>query len=214
LRSVAECGDVIEMQVRDLFYNCAYTIQYETIGEDVNYAFVENGDELQIYFQASNSFLDWIFNFLFPKKMYGLFKVHRGFLRCYLQVRNIILDKVYNNNYKNIIVIGYSHGSAICQLAHQDLVYHFPSMNIQSYAFESPRCLKVPKKLRFYWNTMTRIVDGTDLITHLPPKLFGFDDLGKQLNILGDTKLVDKKIPKCIKYHYPQVVLDGLEKLG
>jgi len=200
------------MKLYNLFYKCAYTIEYETIGEDVNYAFEERNDTLYIFFQGSNSITDWIFNFLFTKKIYKQFRVHRGFYRAYSQVRDVLLDKIYNGNYESIVVVGYSHGASLCQLAVEDIKYHFPNMKLLGYAFESPRCLKVPRKLRYYWKDLTMIRNGCDLITHLPPKIFGFNDLGKCLKIKGNTKLVKKRVPKCIKYHYPQCVLDGLEK--
>ena len=44
-----------EKRLSELFYNCAYTIQYQQAGDSVNYAFVEEGDTLYIYFEGSNS---------------------------------------------------------------------------------------------------------------------------------------------------------------
>lgn len=202
------------MKLSKLFSNCAYGIPYEQAGDSVNYAFVEDRDILYIYFQGSNSITDWVRNFLFTKKVFDEFKVHRGFLDAYMEVRNILLDKAYEKKYSAIIVVGYSHGGALCQLALEDLVYHFPDMqdSIYGYAFESPRCIKAKKKYRSRWKNLTVIRDGNDLVTHCPPKIFGYNDLGTMLHIKGDTKLVTNKCPKCIKYHYPQVVLDGLKK--
>ena len=202
------------MKLSKLFSNCAYDIPYEQAGDSVNYAFVEDHDILYIYFQGSNSITDWVRNFLFTKKVFDEFKVHRGFLDAYMEVRNIILDKAYEKKYSAIIVVGYSHGGALCQLALEDLAYHFPDMqdSIFGYAFESPRCIKAKKKYRSRWKNLTVIRDGSDLVTHCPPKIFGYNDLGTMLHIKGDTKLVTNKCPKCIKYHYPQVVLDGLKK--
>lgn len=200
------------MELIELFRNCAYNIKYQTVGNDVNYAFVEEGEELYIYFECSGSMEDWRKNFDFCHKAYGLFKVHRGFYTAYYEVREIILDKLYSKIYKKVTVVGYSHGSAIATICHQDIRYHFPKLELQTFAFESPRCLKVPKKLRYYWAGLVRIVNGNDLITHLPPKLFGFDDLGSVVKIKGDTKLVKNRMPKCIKYHYQVCVEDGLEK--
>jgi len=198
----------------ELFKTCL-DIPYECVGVDVNYAFKEcdKGKTLQIYFQCSNSRADWFANFFFPKKAYGLFKVHRGFYECYYQCRNIILDKVYSKDYEEVIIVGYSHGSALVQLALQDIVWHFPNLKVEAYAFESPRCLKVPKRYRYYWDNLTRIEDNWDLVCHVPPKIFGFDDLGKLIKINGNTNLIKKHIPKCIKSHYPQVVINGLEKI-
>lgn len=39
----------------ELFDNCAYKVVYTQVGDSVNYAFVEEGDTLYIYFQGSNS---------------------------------------------------------------------------------------------------------------------------------------------------------------
>lgn len=199
--------------MKNLFYKCAYEIEYETVGDDVNYAFVEEKDTLYIYFQASSSLTDWVLNFLFKKKLYGMFKVHRGFLHAYSQVRNIVLDKVYSKKYKSVVIVGYSHGGSLTQLALEDIVFHFPNINAYAYAFESPRCLKVPKSKRYLWANLKTIRNNNDLITHLPPKLFGFDDLGTMIKISGDTELVKNRMPKCIKSHYPDCVLDGLHKL-
>lgn len=198
------------INMKRLFYNCAYGVEYKQIGDSVNYAFVEQENTLYIYFQGSNSVSDWVFNFLFAKKVYGLFKVHRGFLHCYQQVRSLMLDKAYSKNYDEIVVVGYSHGGALCQLALQDLVYHFPNISVKGFAFESPRCLKVPKKYRYMWDNLRVIRTNNDLITHLPPKIFGFSDLGTMIKVKGDTSLVKGNLPKCIKSHFPQVVYNAL----
>ena len=200
------------MNLLKLFEDCAYNIHYEEVGKKVNYQFVEEEDTLYIYFQCSNGIIDWIRNFLFKKKVYGEFKVHRGFLSAYNEVRDIILDKVYSKIYKHVIIVGYSHGGALCTLAVEDIAYHFPQLDVKGYAFESPRCVSAKKELRERWKDLIVIRNGSDLITHLPPKLFGFCDLGKMTKIKGDASLVKKHIPKCIKYHYPEVVIDGLQK--
>lgn len=202
--------------LKDLFFNCAYEIKYEEVGDSVNYAFVELADNsLEIYFQCTNSKIDWIRNFMFKKKVYGEFKVHRGFLECYNSVRNIVLDKVYSKKYNEIKIIGYSHGGALCQLCLEDLVYHFPEMkeHIYGYAFESPRCISVKKSLRNRWENLFCTRVNNDLVTHVPPKLFGYNDLGSMIKLIGDTSLVRNNYPKCIKSHYPQVVIKALSDM-
>lgn len=55
--------------------------------------------------------------------------------------------------------------------------------------------------------------DGSDIVTHCPPKIFGYCHVGNIIKIKGDSSLVNKwYMPKCIKYHFPQVVYDGLLK--
>lgn len=207
--------------LKELFYKCAYREYYKQIGDSVNYAFDEDTSTktLSIYFQGSNSISDWVRNFLFTKDCYGLFKAHKGFLMAYREARNLILDKVYEQDDKGdykwlkINIIGYSHGGALCQLALQDIYYHRPDIKdcILGYAFETPRALKVKKQFRFFWNNLITIRNNNDLITHLPPKIVGYTDLGTMIKVNGDTSLVENKQPKCIKSHYPQCVLDGLK---
>lgn len=194
-------------------FNACLSIKYEEVGDGVNYAFVEFSDTLYIFFEASRQPIDWKMNFDFKHKLYKMFKVHRGFLKCYSQVRNIILDKIYNNDYDKIIVVGYSHGASLCTLAIEDINYHFSNKEIVGYAFESPRAIKCKKKYKYLWDNLTIIRCNQDLVTHLPPKLFGYSDVGHMLKIKGNTKLVKGWwIPKCIKSHYPDVVYDGLKK--
>jgi len=74
----------METSLSKLFFDCAHTVKYSTVGNDVNYAFVEESKTLYIYFQGSSSVTDWIRNFLFGKRPYKdmkiPYKVHRGFL--------------------------------------------------------------------------------------------------------------------------------------
>lgn len=48
------------MKMSELFHKCAYDIVYQTVGDDVNYAFEEDlkTHTLTIYFQGSNSVVD------------------------------------------------------------------------------------------------------------------------------------------------------------
>ena len=196
-----------------LFQICAYEGNWQSVN-NVEYKFISKNDTLFIFFMGSYQVSDWFLNFFFAKKIYKKYKVHRGFYYAYSQVRDIILDKVYEkfNQDLKVVVVGYSHGSALSQIAHEDLVYHFPNLDIKTYAFESPRAFKVKKKYKSIWKNMYVIEDNWDLVAHLPPKLFGFDDLGHKLQIRGDISLVKNNLPNCIKSHYPQCVLDGLVK--
>lgn len=198
--------------LKELFYKCAYDGDWQVAGKDTDYKFIEENDTLYIFYKGSDSDYDWRMNFTFTQKVYKMFRVHKGFFKEYSDVRNIILDKCYSKDYKKIIFVGYSLGGAICTLCLEDLNYHFKDKEIYGYAFESPRSLKVPKKYRYLWKNLFRIKNNEDLITHLPPKIFGYNDLGKEIKIKGDTSLVKNHLPKCIKSHYPNVVYDGLIK--
>lgn len=208
--------------LKELFSNCAWNIVYQEIGNGVNYAFVEDGDKLTIYFEGSRQKIDWWRNFLFTQKVYKMFRVHRGFYEAYSEVRDVLINKVMEYSLTNkrfrwqeIVVVGYSHGGGICQIAFEDIAYHRSDIinNIKGYAFESPRCLKVPRKYRDSWNGLLVIRTNQDLVCRLPPRIFGYRHQGKMLKIKGDTSLVENKwLPKCIKSHYPQVVYQALKE--
>ena len=86
------------MKQSELFYNCAYTVPYQQIGDSVNYAFIEEGNTLYIYFQGSNSITDWVRNFMFPAKPYKdmeiSYRVHRGFLAAWKTVEDLVIEKI------------------------------------------------------------------------------------------------------------------------
>ena len=226
------------MKLSKLFENCAYNIPYQQVGDGVSYAFVESGKTLYIYFQGSHEISDWVRNFLFPVKPYKdmviPYKVHRGFLEAWKEVEDIIINKITETDssstskdshtavtykWQHIIVVGYSHGAALAGLCYECCWYHRPDLRkdyLKGYGFESPRFYggwKVKDELKERWENFMVIRTNNDLVTHCPPAFLGFCHVGKLLKVNGDTSLVDKKwVPKCIKSHYPQVVLDALKK--
>ena len=89
-------------KLSELFHKCAYDVDYKQVGDSVNYAFVEEGSHLYIYFQGSNSITDWVRNFMFPAKPYKdmeiPYRVHRGFLAAWKTVEDIIIKKIFTNS--------------------------------------------------------------------------------------------------------------------
>ena len=233
------------MKLSELFENCAYKISYEQTGHGVSYAFVEDKDILYIYFQGSSEVMDWFRNFLFPAKPYKdmaiPYRVHRGFLAAWKEVEDIVIAKITERGknvhikpdmngefhyireeeykWKQIFVIGYSHGAALAGLCHECVWYHRPDLRengLEGFGFESPRfygCWFVKKSLKERWAKFTVIRTNNDLVTHCPPWILGFCHVGNMMKVKGDVNLVEnKKLPRCIKSHFPQVVLDGLKK--
>lgn len=224
-----------------LFAECAWEIPFNIVGDSVNYAFVEEGDTLYIYFQGSNSITDWVRNFLFGKKPYKdmavPYKVHRGFLAAWKTVEDIIINKVTEKQkeevlnkrtggvhlkevfkWKHIVIAGYSHGGALAGFCHECVWYYRPDLrenNLEGYGFEAPRFyagFKVKKQLKERWEKFTVIRTNNDIVTHCPPVIFGYTHVGSLLKVKGDKKLVSDKVPGCVKSHYPQVVYDALVK--
>lgn len=215
-------------KVSELFANCAWRVPYETIGKDVNYAFVEKGTTLYIYFQGSKgldkkgAFWDWYRNFaFFPKwrrpykDMKTPYKVHGGFLDAWKEVEDIVIAKIQEKvddefKWKEIIVVGYSHGGALsglcfecCQFWRHDL--HEKDL-IHGYGFESPRFFhgyKIPKKLQNRWKNYYVFRDKKDIVTHCPPWLFKFHHVGTLIKLEG-------KSAGLIKDHFPSNVYNAL----
>ena len=122
------------MDLVDLFVNCAYKVKYEECGEKVNYAFVEDGRTLYIYFQPSRGEVDWRHNFAFWKKPYKdmeiSYRVHGGFLKCWKYVEDIIIAKITEKEvddtfkWTRIVTVGYSHGAALAAFCHECVWFH------------------------------------------------------------------------------------------
>lgn len=228
-------------KLSELFWTC-HTIDYETVGDGVNYKFIEDGNTLYIYFQGSRQITDWVRNFLFGKKPYKdmeiPYKVHRGFLDAWKEVEDIVIEKITSYNielkqeegmkrpklqkvykYNHIVVVGYSHGGALAGLCHECVWFWRPDLRekgLEGYGFEAPRFYagwKVKKELKERWKTFTVIRTNCDIVTHCPPCIFKYSHVGSILKVKGDTSLVENKwLPRCVKSHYPQVVYDALKK--
>ena len=218
-------------KLSDLFDICCAG-DYIVVGENTSYKFIEEKDTLYIYFQGSTEDTDWRDNFNFPaipyKNIDVKFYVHRGFLKQWKAVEDIIIEKILEKSkdslkWKKIIVVGYSLGGALAQFAAQLIWYHRPDLRKEgtvTLAIEAPRILftgcicKLKKELRERWDNCYIFRDNKDLVTHCPPKiLFGFDHPHSCIQIHGNRKLCpDKWVPNCIKDHYPQPVHDGLVK--
>ena len=212
------------MKISELFW-ITHTTPYTTVGDGVDYAFKEKDDVLYILFQGSSQKVDWIQNFNFPRKPYSdmevSYKVHRGFLKCWKQVEDIIIEKIKtvdsNGSYKynKIIVSGYSHGGALAQFCHECVWYHRPDIrnNCWSYGFEAPRIYagyKVKKELRERWSHFVLVRNHKDVVTHVPPKILGFCDLGTVMHI---GRFQHYKGFDPLVSHFPNSVYESLKEI-
>lgn len=144
------------------------------------------------------------------------YKVHGGFLKCWKSIEDVVIRRVKSKPYERIIIIGYSHGAALAGLCHECVWFHRPDIRDTSYtiAIEGPRFyagFKVKKELKERWSHFYLIRTGVDIVTHAPPRLFGFTHVGNLI------KIGKKCIVNIIKDHYPDVVLAAIreqEKIG
>ena len=213
------------MKLSTLFHQCAYDVQYQTVGHDVNYAFVESGDLLYIYFQGSSSTTDWIRNFLFPARPYRdmaiPYRVHRGFLAAWKEVEDLIITKILETNdngycWKQIVVVGYSHGGALATFCHECVWYYRPDLReygLVGFGFEAPRIFfgwHLKKALRERWKNFRIIRNKNDIVTHVPPILFIYRHVAEILHIGKGVSTKNYHWPHCIGAHYPEAVYEGL----
>ena len=102
--------------------------------------------------------------------------VHRGFLRVWKTIRDEIKEQVINPNIKHIIVAGYSHGAAIAVLRHEYCVFNRPDIEISGYGFGAPRVVWgwLNKTVKRRFDNFYVIRNCRDIVTHVPPALFGY----------------------------------------
>lgn len=182
-----------KIKLDKLFYLCNRHVPYINVGEDVSYCFVPDGRTLYIYFEPSNGKVDWRNNFDFPARPYHdmkiKYRVHRGFLKCWKYVEDIIIEKITEKledgkyRWRKIIIVGYSHGGALSAFCMECAWYYREDIrdNIFGIGFDSPRMyagFTVKKSLQERWKNYIVIRNHTDIVTHMPPVLFGFCHVG------------------------------------
>ena len=201
------------MFLSTLFAECL-SRSYLTVGHDVDYALERRGDELRLWFESSSGTEDWRKNLCFPAQPYrdmageATWYVHRGFLKAWKSVEELVADAISDLSLKRVTVIGYSHGAAIAVLCHEYIWYHRPDLraSLFGYGFGCPRVLwgKRNEALLFRWEHFTVIRNLDDIVTHLPPAIFGYFHVGTLL------ALGEKGRYSAIDAHRPESILREL----
>lgn len=208
------------MKLVSLFRRCL-TAKYSHTEEDGDYCVQREGDTLYILFQWTHSAKDWINNFNFPATPYqdmGVsWKCHRGFLKVWKAIKPYIEQDIKDPTVKQIYVVGYSHGAAIATLCHEYVWFNRPDLResgLEGYGFGCPRCywgFRVKKELRERWKHFHPVRNCNDIVTHVPPLLFGFVHVNNILILKNkELKYRHKKNMKCIDSHYPDNYLYSL----
>lgn len=189
-----------------------YNAKYIHVENDGDYAIERDGDIVYLLFQQSNSKEDWKNNFDFPAKPYKdmeiPWKCHRGFLKVWKSIEPYIENTVLDQTVKKFIIIGYSHGAAIATLAHEYVWFHRPDLRehgLEGYGFGCPRCywgLFIDIELEKRWENFYPIRNCHDIVTHVPPIIFGFRHIGQLISV-GKTNqyVIRKNIFKCVDAH-------------
>jgi len=182
-------------------------------GSDASYYIERDGSTLNIYFEWSNGPKDWAHNFAFfakpYKRMQHTWFVHGGFFKVFKAVQPYIDEVIYDFDITDINVSGYSHGAAIALLCYEYCKYYRPDIThrIRGYGYGCPRVIWgfVPKVIKKRFKGFLVIRNDSDMVTHVPPLVFGFRHVGTILSIgVGEEY-------NSIDAHRPESYLSELE---
>lgn len=206
-----------------LFVECDKDNNYTSViqnGCEVDYKFLEIENTLVIFFEPSDSKIDWKINFNYWRKPYkcmGIpYRVHGGFLKSFKLIKDTIRAKILElqeglYRWKNIIIVGYSHGGALSALCHELVWFERPDLRdegLLGISFDGPRVFAgfiFPKGLKERWINFYTFRNHNDLVTHMPPILFGFRHVGNM------KKIKDKAHINLIHAHYQKRILMSLK---
>ena len=206
-----------EIKLSELFNRCLRAKYIHTV-EDGDYAIELDGETLYLLFQWSHSHMDWVSNFDFPARAYkngdDKWRVHRGFLRVWKAMRDDI-ERAVNDalnehaEISEIACVGYSHGAAVALLATEDMQYLFgENKKVSGFGFGAPRVVwgRLPAAVAERVGHFKAICHKQDIVSHLPPRVFGFRHLNKVVLTAGERL-------NCVDAHRPENYLETLERV-
>ncbi len=195
----------------ELFRLCMET-PYLHAENGVSFAARSRGGVLHILFQKSEGAEDWHNNLDFPAAPYRDMEIdwrcHRGFLRVWQSAEPYIAEILAQTAYRDITVVGYSHGGALAVLCHEYIWFHYPDLreNLRGVGFGAPRvilCSSGCRRIAHRWANFTVVRCGRDAVTHLPPAILGYRHMGHILQI------GERHMPP-IESHFPESYTDAL----
>ena len=191
--------------LRDLYDRCL-NASYTHVEHDGDFAIQREGNILFLLLEWTHGGADWSNNFKFFAKPYKHMETtwfcHRGFLRVWKSIEPYVKSQLMDPTVQEIVIVGYSHGAALAGIAHEYVWFNRPDLreNLVSYGFGAPRFFWGPmqKSLRERWKNFHPVRNLDDLVTHVPPVLFGFRHANKLIVIgkRGLYNLIDAHRPE------------------
>lgn len=179
-----------DMKLSRIFERCL-TVNYTHAEGGVDFAKEIKNGVLYVYFQDSDGCGDWKTNLDFPAVFCkngteGGFYAHRGFVRAWGYAEKYVSEMIKDFD-GQIVCTGYSHGGALALLCHGYIWQASPvhRERLQGFGFGAPRVLWGVKTegIKKTWENFTVIRNTDDIVTHLPPAVFGFFHTDKMLEI-------------------------------
>ena len=204
--------------LKALFNRCL-NAKYKHVENDGDYALEREGDSLYILFECSNGKVDWKNNFDFPTKPYKVMEItwscHRGFLKVWKSIEPYIANAIIDPTVKKITIVGYSHGAAIASLCHEYVWYNRPDLregNLEGFGFGCPKVYWgfMKKALKERWEHFHPIKNCSDIVTTVPPVIFGFIHVNKVYKLKNKTLKNRHGNIKSVDSHYPDNYLYSL----
>ena len=200
--------------LRELYDRCL-NASYTHVEHDGDFAIQREGNILFLLLEWTDGGADWSNNFKFFAKPYKHMGItwfcHRGFLRVWKSIEPYVKGQLMDPTVEEIVIVGYSHGAAVAGLAHEYVWFNRPDLreNLVTYAFGAPRFFWGPlmrKEIKQRWANFHPIRNLDDIVTHVPPVLFGFRHANK-LIVIGE-----KKKYNCVDAHRQSSYQTELDK--
>lgn len=165
--------------------------------ESASYQCGRDGAGLHIYFEWSNGRTDWYNNLDFPalpyREMDNRWYAHRGFLRVWRVLEAVLAPQILSPDVQKILIGGYSHGAAMALLCHEYARFHRPELAgaIRGYGFGCPRVLwgRLRPRVAARFSGFYVVRNGRDIVTHVPPAVFGYRHVGTMWEIGRGTEV-------------------------
>ncbi len=171
------------------------------------------GDVLCITFRGTDSLKDILSDSRFFRNKLpfcnpdGRVKIHRGFLNAYMSPG--IYDRIHSyitDEIREIYICGHSLGGALSLVCGYDLFCLFPQKKYHITVFGCPRIGNLAFKNEFnrFLPDTLRIENGNDIVTKIPPAVFGFHHVGNlrhtgKARIYGIYSIADHSVSEYIK---------------
>ncbi len=189
----------------ELFEECLEQ-EYQTEENGADWAYRRENARLTVFFQHSHGLIDWLNNMDFAsapyKDMTPRWRCHSGFLRAWKSLMPRLEGLLLDPNIEDIRIVGYSHGAALAVLCHEYCWFRREDLRekLLGLGYGCPRVLYgcVPPELAQRWERFYVIRNIEDIVTHLPPRGFGYCHVGNLVEIgkTGRYSAIDAHRPE------------------